>query len=341
MSVEDLDSFEFDMTLFGDNDEDGFSETASQIATPPSLFEILINSGKFTTKQLEELNKIVQTRRQPEVRDLRDKMMKYVETVNADSSNIDEKKENLAENIKQTLFPQKKGGRKKKRKTRRKSRRKRKRKTRRKSKNKTRRKSGRGIGPSKIAKVGVAALAASSVIGQGMGHGISPSRGTPAAVNHFNTVACSDFHIRDIVEHSEDHGQPTKHYRQVLKAALKKKRTCKRMGKPMRNPNTGQPMSNPNRGQPMSKKKQNQANKRRKARAKEKAKTRSKKSDTKNGRQGKKAKEKSRLGDIAAGVGLVVPIAAMVLGDRQRGRDRYRNRNRPPRALTPPRQRYG
>ena len=39
MSVEDLDSFEFDMTLFGDNDEDGFSETASQIATPPSLFE--------------------------------------------------------------------------------------------------------------------------------------------------------------------------------------------------------------------------------------------------------------------------------------------------------------
>ena len=112
------------------------------------------------------------------------------------------------------------GKTKKRRRKRRKSSRKRKRKTRRKSKNKTRRKSGRGIGPSKIAKVGVAALAASSVIGQGMGHGISPSRGTPAAVNHFNTVACSDFHIRDIVEHSEDHGQPTKHYRQVLKACL-------------------------------------------------------------------------------------------------------------------------
>lgn len=224
------------------------------------------------------------------------------------------------------------GGKKRKRKTKKHRRVKKRRK-------KTRKKRGRGVGTSKIAKVGVGALAASSVIGQGMGHGISPSRGTPAAVNHFNTVACSDFHIGDIVEHSEDHGQNTDHYRPVLRAALAKKRTCKRRGKPMRNPNTGKPMS---------KKKQNQSNRRRRARArakeKEKAKTRSKKSDTKNGRQGKKAKNKgSNLtpGDYAAaGVGLA-GTAAMVLGDRQRGRRRDRNRNRPPRAPTPPRQRYG
>ena len=100
----------------------------------------------------------------------------------------------------------------------------------------TRKKRGRGIGPSKMAKGATAALAASAAMGQGMGHGISPSKGTAAAVNHFKTVACSDFHIGDVVPHSEDHGQPTEHYRPVLRAALAKKRTCKRTGQSMRQP---------------------------------------------------------------------------------------------------------
>jgi len=116
MSVEDLDSFEFDMSLFGKNDdEEGFSETVSQISTPPTLYEILINSGKFTREQLEELNNIVQNKSQG-VGILRDMMMNYVEAVNADSSNIDKKQEKLADNIKETFFLEKKGGRKKKRK---------------------------------------------------------------------------------------------------------------------------------------------------------------------------------------------------------------------------------
>lgn len=140
MSVAHLDSFEFDMSLFGKNDdeEEGFSETVSQISTPPTLYEILINSGKFTREQLEELNNIVQNKSQ-RVGILRDMMMNYVEAVNADSSNIDKKQEKLADNIKETFFLEKKGGRKKKRKrkTRRKSRRKskkRKRKTKRRRK---------------------------------------------------------------------------------------------------------------------------------------------------------------------------------------------------------------
>ena len=91
----------------------------------------------------------------------------------------------------------------------------------------TRKKRGRGLGPSKMAKGAVAALAASAAMGQGMEHGISPSRGTTAAVNHFKEVECKDFHIGDIVEHSEDHGQLTEHYRPVLKAALAKRRTVK------------------------------------------------------------------------------------------------------------------
>ena len=159
------------------------------------------------------------------------------------------------------------GGKKRKTKRRRTKRRKkrRRRKTKRRVKRRrktTRKKRGRGLGPSKMAKGAVAALAASAAMGQGMGHGISPSRGTTAAVNHFKEVECKDFHITDIVEHSEDHGQPTEHYRPVLKAALAKKRTCNRRGKPMRNPNTGKPMS---------KKKQQQAEKRRRAQEREKA----------------------------------------------------------------------
>lgn len=117
----------------------------------------------------------------------------------------------------------------------------------------TRKKRGRGIGPSKMAKLGVAALAATAAMGQGTGHGISPSKGTVAAVNHFKQVDCKDFHIGDMVEHSEDHGMSTEHYRPVLQAAIAKKRYCKRNKKPMRNPNTGKRMS---------KKKQKQANRR-------------------------------------------------------------------------------
>ena len=110
------------------------------------------------------------------------------------------------------------------------------------------------MGPSKMAKLGVAALAATAAMGQGAGHGISPSEGTVAAVNHFKQVECKDFHIGDMVEHSEDHGMSTEHYRPVLQAAMAKKRYCKRTRQPMRNPNTGKRMS---------KKKQRQAERRR------------------------------------------------------------------------------
>lgn len=138
MSVEDLDSFDIDMSLFGEknNDEEDFRESVSQITFPPTLYQILINSGKFTREQLEELNDIVQNKKSPGVGVLRDAMMQYVEAVNADSSNIEKKQEKLVNDIKKVLFPEKKGGRKKRRRrriTRRKSK-KRKRKTKRRRK---------------------------------------------------------------------------------------------------------------------------------------------------------------------------------------------------------------
>ena len=127
-----------------------------------------------------------------------------------------------------------------KKKHRRKTKRKRRVKRRRKT---TRKKRGRGLGPSKMAKLGVAALATSTAMGQGMGYGISPSMGTAAAVEHFNTVPCAEFHISDLPPHHTDHGASNEHAAAVTKAALRKKRSCKRRGKPMRNPNTGKPMS--------------------------------------------------------------------------------------------------
>ena len=136
--IEELDSFHFEGPGF--NDEENFRKSVSQITFPPTLYQILIDSGKFNTKQLEKLNDIVQNKSQG-VGVLRDAMMEYVEAVNADSSNIAGKQEKLANDIKKAFFPEKKGGRKKRRKkkTRRKSK-KRKRKTkRRRKKRKTKR----------------------------------------------------------------------------------------------------------------------------------------------------------------------------------------------------------
>jgi len=205
----------------------------------------------------------------------------------------------------------------------------------------TRKKRGRGMGPSKIAKVGVGALAASAVMGQGTGYGISPSKGTDEVVKHFNTVACSDFHISDLAGHSQDHGQPFAHAAAATEAALGKKRTCKSTGQPMRNPNTGKPMSKKkqnraNKGRKKSRRRRQQskkadANKRR--RAQEKAKTRSKKADAKNDRKGEQTKNTGT--NIIAGVG-VATAAAAVAADIRRGRGPERT-GRQSRSLTPDR----
>jgi len=106
-----------------------------------------------------------------------------------------------------------------------------KRRVKRRRKRSTRKKRGRGISPSKL---GVGVLAATASIHKALGHGISPDKGTAAAVKHFREVPCNQFHISDVIEHSEDHGRSTGHYRPVLEAALEKKRGCKRDNKPMR-----------------------------------------------------------------------------------------------------------
>ena len=130
--IEELDSFHFEGP--------GFNDEVSEITFPPTVLEMIENSGKFTKEEIEYLDWLIDTN--TEAREaLRDMTMVYFEAVDADSSNIAQEQEKLTSNIKKTFFLEKKGGRKKrrKRKTRRKSK-KRKRKTkRRRKKRKTKR----------------------------------------------------------------------------------------------------------------------------------------------------------------------------------------------------------
>lgn len=184
----------------------------------------------------------------------------------------------------------------------------------------TRKKRGRGIGPSKMAKLGVAALAATAAMGQGTGHGISPSKGTVAAVNHFKQVDCKDFHIGDMVEHSEDHGMSTEHYRPVLQAAIAKKRYCKRNKKPMRNPNTGKRMS---------KKKQKQANRRNQQRQEQERKNQQQQRQQQEPQSGETSGSTSGVGDSTtamATAGMITGAAAHYYMRKKRQEEAERKR---------------
>ena len=112
--IEELDSFHFEGP--------GFNDEVSEITFPPTILEMIENSGKFTKEQIQYLDYVVESN--TDAREaLRDMTMVYFEAVEADSSNIVQEQEKLTNNIKKTFFLEKKGGRKKKRrrKTRRKS----------------------------------------------------------------------------------------------------------------------------------------------------------------------------------------------------------------------------
>lgn len=124
--IEELDSFDFEGP--------GFNDEVREFTFPPTILEIIQRSGKFTQDQIQYLNYLVENHTESREA-LRDMTMVYFQAVDADSSNISQEQEKLANNIKKTFFLEKKGGRKKRkrRKTRRKSK-KRKRKTKRRRK---------------------------------------------------------------------------------------------------------------------------------------------------------------------------------------------------------------
>ena len=126
MSVDELDSFHFEGP--------GFNDEVSEITFPPTVLEMIENSGKFTNDEIQYLDYLIENNSQAREA-LRDMTMVYFQAVEADSSDIAQEQEKLTSNIKKTFFLEKKGGRKKrrKRKTRKKSK-KRKRKTKRRRK---------------------------------------------------------------------------------------------------------------------------------------------------------------------------------------------------------------
>ena len=126
MSVDELDSFHFEGP--------GFNDEVSEITFPPTVLEMIENSGKFTNDEIQYLDYLIENNSQAREA-LRDMTMVYFQAVEADSSDIAQDQEKLTSNIKKTFFLEKKGGRKKrrKRKTRKKSK-KRKRKTKRRRK---------------------------------------------------------------------------------------------------------------------------------------------------------------------------------------------------------------
>ena len=128
MSVDELDSFDFEGP--------GFSDEVGEVTFPPSILEMIESSGKFTPEQIKHLDNIVENN-SDSITILRDMTMEYFLAVDADSSNIAKEQEKLTTKIKKTFFPEKKGGRKKRRKTRRKFK-KRKRKTKRRRKKRKR-----------------------------------------------------------------------------------------------------------------------------------------------------------------------------------------------------------
>ena len=147
--IEELDSFHFEGP--------GFNDEVNEVTFPPTILEMIENSGKFTKEQIQYLDYLVDNN--TEAREaLRDMTMVYFQAVDADSSNIAKEQEKLTTKIKKTFFPEKKGGRKKRRKTRRKSK-KRKRKTKRR---RTRRKKGRGTSFSRAATATAVGLLATS-----------------------------------------------------------------------------------------------------------------------------------------------------------------------------------
>ena len=146
--IEELDSFHFQgpdeikakakAKAEAKAEEEEFRAAVSEISFPPTVLEMIENSGKFTKEQIQYLDYLIETN--TEAREaLRDMTMVYFQAVTADSSNIAQEQEKLTNNVKKTFFLEKKGGRKKrrKRKTRRKSK-KRKRKTKRRRRRKKR-----------------------------------------------------------------------------------------------------------------------------------------------------------------------------------------------------------
>ena len=92
--IEELDSFHFQ----GPDEikaTEEFGAAVSEITFPPTVIEMIENSGKFTKEQIQYLDYLINNN--TEAREVaRDMTMVYYQAVEADSSNIAQEQEKLA-----------------------------------------------------------------------------------------------------------------------------------------------------------------------------------------------------------------------------------------------------
>ena len=79
MSVDELDSFYFEGP--------GFNDEVGEVTFPPTILEMIENSGKFTDEQIKHLDNLI-ANDDDALNTLRDMTMVYFQAVEADSSNI-------------------------------------------------------------------------------------------------------------------------------------------------------------------------------------------------------------------------------------------------------------
>ena len=218
--------------------------------------------------------------------------------------------------------------RKHKKKHRRKTKRKRKRRVKRRKKT-TRKKRGRGMGPSKMAKVGVAALAASEMMKQGTAAVSPQARTVQQQLRSADCTTIKEQGRQLIIPLHPDHGGTDEGFitgmnelnRRRGQCKLRRKRGDTGRNKPTRNPNTGKPMS--------KKKYKQQEKRRRQQEARERARTkRQQEADARAGRRQQQENTESTGTNYMENIGVgaaAVGAAGLVAREMGRGRPRVRN----------------
>lgn len=218
--------------------------------------------------------------------------------------------------------------RKHKKKHRRKTKRKRKRRVKRRKKT-TRKKRGRGMGPSKMAKVGVAALAASEMMKQGTAAVSPQARTVQQQLRSADCTTIKEQGRQLIIPLHPDHGGTDEDFitginelnRRRGQCKLRRKRGDTGRNKPTRNPNTGKPMS--------KKKYKQQEKRRRQQEARERARTkRQQEADARAGRRQQQENTESTGTNYMENIGVgaaAVGAAGLVAREMVRGRPRVRN----------------
>jgi len=226
--------------------------------------------------------------------------------------------------------------RSKKRKTRKSKRKKRRHRTKRRVKRRrktTRKKRGRGMGPSKMAKVGVAALAASEMMKQGTAAVSPQARTVQQQLRSADCTTIKEQGRQLIIPLHPDHGGTDEDFITGMNELNHRRGQCK-LNRKRGDTGRNKPTRNPNTGKPMSKKKYKQQQKRRRnqqrqEKARERARTqRQQEADARAGRRQQQENTESTGTNYMKNIGVgaaAVGAAGLVAREMGRGRPRVRN----------------